>query len=185
MKIVRAAGQRLAIEPHLARFANTVSVGIGQLPDLWGCGDEDVVAQTEDSFGETKGLGHDLPAIESAVAIGIDQSNDAVRSRFKLLLDRLAVPYRLGDDEISAGVPGRYDRPRAQLRFSDLFKRAACGNNEGYFAYPNLRCWGGILGHKRDGEECVHEETSREERKKELCHDGLCHAGTSRANLLR
>ena len=122
------------------------------------CSQKDIVADAEDTFGETKFICDDLSAIEFSVVVGISKSDESVGARDELLLNGLfglQVPDRFCDDKRAIGGEGRDDRPGAQGIVGDLFDRAGFRDRE--FDRVDLdglrgpRSLAGILGHARWG----------------------------------
>ncbi len=88
VQIVCAAGER-AGEPLLATIGHAVAVGVGQLPDGGSGGNVERTVQPHRPLGEHHLVGKHGVAIEPAVAVGVLEPQNAMRSLGQLLLDRI------------------------------------------------------------------------------------------------
>ena len=72
MQIVRTAGNRLAIEPHLALLANSVTVFVRKTINVGRRTREQLIAKSEYAFGERELVSDDAARIELAISVMID-----------------------------------------------------------------------------------------------------------------
>ena len=97
MQVVRAAGQRLALEPLLALVGDAVAIGIGQLPDARRRRDVERSIEPHRPFRQHHLVGEDDALVETAVAVRVFQPDDSVRLVGQLLLDVVVRAGGVGD----------------------------------------------------------------------------------------
>ena len=116
VQIVRAACQGLPLEPLAALVGHAVAFGVGQLPNTGRRGDIDRAGVPHRPFREHHLVGEDGALVEFAVAVGVFQSQNPVRSFLELLLHILIRTGRIGDVEPPLFIEVRGDRPIHQRR---------------------------------------------------------------------
>ena len=97
VQIVRAASERLPLEPFLAPVRDSVSVGVGELPYAWRRRHVERAVEPQRAFGKHHPVGKHGPLVEPAVAVRVFKPQDPVRFFLELLFDLVIGPGRLGD----------------------------------------------------------------------------------------
>ena len=78
VQIIGAAGERLAVVPHLALVSHAIIVGVGEFPDLRRRGDIERAFVKHRALGEHHFIGEHDGLVEAPVAIGVFQAHNAV-----------------------------------------------------------------------------------------------------------
>ena len=154
MQIVGAAGECLAVEPHLALVGHAVAVGVGELPDLRRGGDVERAVEPERALGEHHFVGKDGALVELAVAVRVHEADDAVRFVGELLFDLVVRARAVGDVEFARVAKGHGDGPVHERRAGGEFHGQAVGEGESVeadFEFGGVDGGGGEEG--EEGEE--------------------------------
>ena len=151
VQVVGAAGERLAVEPHLLLVGLAVAVGVGELEDLRRGGDVERPVQPHRPFGEHHVRHEHRRLVVLPVAAGVFEADDAVRLRLDLLGDLLVGPGRVADVEPALLVERGDDRPLDLRRSGDQFDGEPVGQGERVAVELDLVIPGGRIGLRRAG----------------------------------
>ncbi len=130
VEIVRAARQRLALEPLFAPIRDAVPVGIGQLPDARRRGDVQRPVEPHRPFRQHHPVGEDDAPVEPSVAVGVLEPDDAMGAIGELFFDSVVRPGRIGDVHPAVFVEVRDDRTFDERWSRDPFDFEAGRNRE-------------------------------------------------------
>jgi hypothetical protein len=126
VQVVGTARKGCSIKPNFPFLADSISIGVGEFPDLRWSGNVNIPADAQDSFGETQFVGHHLSLVEFAIVVRVSKPYDAMGTGKKLLLDSffgLDVPNRFGHDDRSIRGECGGDRPSTEIFGGDFFDR--------------------------------------------------------------
>src|SRR5688572_8775715 len=119
MQIVRAAGERLAIEPRDTLVAHAVAVGVGEFPKMRRRGDVERSFVEECALGKHYVLGEHDGVLETAIAVAILESYNAMRLLRELFVGSFAEAGRIRRVETTLGIKRNRDGPVDEWRCGD------------------------------------------------------------------
>ena len=148
VNVVRAAGQRPALEPFLALVSHAIAVGVGELPDAGRSGDVNGAVMPEAALRKHHLAGKDGGLVERAVAVNVFKAEHAMRRILELLGGFVVRSGRISDIEPALVIKARTDRARYLISRGDALDGEPLRHRE--LVGANLELRGVHLGNQRD-----------------------------------
>ena len=130
VQVVCAAGERLAVMPHLALVGDAVAVGVGELPDLRRRGNVERAVVKHRALGEHHLVREDHGLVEASVTVRVLEAHDAVVLTLVLRRAFVAGAGGIGRVEPTLRIVGDGNGAVDERRPRDQLDRKAVGQGE-------------------------------------------------------
>ena len=130
MQIVRAAGERLPLEPLFTPIRDAVPIGVRQFPDARRRRHIERAVEPHRAFGKHHLVGEHDARVEPAVTVLVLEAHDPVRLVGELFFDSVVRSRGVGDVEPPLLVEVRDDRAVHDRRTGDALDFEPGGNRE-------------------------------------------------------
>lgn len=121
MQIIRAAGERLALEPFLAHVGHAVAVRVGEFPNAGRRGDVERTIEPQATLRQHHLVREGDRLVEASIAIRVFEPHDAMRFLRELLFHFVIRAGGVGDVEAAQFIEVRFDRARDEIGASHEF----------------------------------------------------------------